>query len=225
MLLNWSFDMFCEKLILTVIAVAAINTAHGATIDFTSASAFAAATSNPITIGFNGILPAGTSFLPFNPLNLVGISFSATGPGVVVNLTTATFYSPNNYPSDFIVDSANTGVNNTLLISFPAPVFALALDYGGLGFTGTGSGTFTLSNGHVFTQPVLPTVGNTAFLGFVSTDPITSLQFVANDDSWVVTGLITASPVPEPSSGRTLGAGILLAVLAGRFLSSRARIA
>jgi hypothetical protein len=108
----------------------------------------------------------------------------------LVNVTIANFYAPNNYPADFIVDSTNPSRNNTLVIALPQPTHALALDYGGLGFTGVGTATITLSNGHVFTQARLPTVGNTTFVGFVSSDPITTLTLVTTNDSWVVLDVI-----------------------------------
>jgi hypothetical protein len=201
--------MIGAKTRLTVLVAGIMAVTQAATIDFTSAAAFAAATVNPNTINFNGILPSGTSFEPFSPLVVSGVSFSALTPGTFVNVTEANFYSPDNYSEPFIVDSSNPSSINKLLISFPSPVFALAVDYGGLGFSGVGIGTFTLSNGHVFTQPTLPTVGKTAFVGFVSTDPITSLQFAATNDSWIVTDFERASPVPEPTTYWMLGGSLL----------------
>ena len=165
------------------------------TADYTDPAAFAAATQSPTTIGFNGILMMGQQFSGFNPLMVSGVSFSTPTPGVNVNVTTANFYPPNDYPADFIVDSANTNSNEQLVITLAAPVYALALNYGGLGFHGgPGSATITLSNGHVFTVPSLPTVGNTNFVGFVSTEQITSVTIATTNDDWVVENLILATP-------------------------------
>ena len=103
------------------------------------------------------------------------------------------------YPQDFIVDSnnQNTGkanANNELVVTLTKPTLALGLDLGGLGFSGASSGTVTLSNGHSFTIPSLPTVGHTTFVGFTSTVPITSFTFATTNDSWVLEDVLLASP-------------------------------
>ncbi|MBV9308669.1 MAG: hypothetical protein JOZ45_21155 [Acidobacteriaceae bacterium] len=172
---------------------------NGSTIDFTSAAAYAAATTSSFAVSFNDILSPGTSFENFNPLVLSGTSFSTPDAGTFVNVTTATFYAPNNYRADFIVNSTNSSSSNTLVISLPS-TYALALDFGGLGFNGASTATITLSNGHVFTAASLPTVGSTEFVGFVSTDALTSLTLVTTNDSWVVQDFTTSSPVPEPAT-------------------------
>jgi hypothetical protein len=67
--------MIGAKTRLTVLVAGIMAVTQAATIDFTSAAAFAAATVNPNTINFNGILPSGTSFEPFK--------FLSTHPGHV----------------------------------------------------------------------------------------------------------------------------------------------
>jgi hypothetical protein len=192
-------------LILMVLAVTSIHS-QSLTIDISDPAVFAAATKNPNQIEFNGILPHGTPFASFNPLTVSGIQFSTPLANTNVNVTTSTYYSPNNYTADFIVDSVAgtnniSNINNELDITLPQPVHAIGLDYGGLGFSGVGTAVVTLSNGHVFTSNALPTVGQTRFIGFVSTDVITSLKIVTLNDSWVVTDLILATPgVPQGCS-------------------------
>jgi hypothetical protein len=44
-----------------------------------------------------------------------GISFSTPNAGTLVNVTTGTFYSPNNYGADIIVDSSSPSLSNTLV--------------------------------------------------------------------------------------------------------------
>lgn len=171
----------------------------GLTTDYTDPAAFAAATANPTKVGFANILPPGALFGGYSQLDVPGFSFSTPLPGTFVNITTAAYYSPQVYPQDFIVDSTVQGTglpnpNNQLCVTLGAPAFAVALDLGGLGFSGLGSGTITLSNGHTFSIPTLPTVGNTTFVGFVSTVPITNLTFATLNDSWVVEDVITATP-------------------------------
>jgi hypothetical protein len=183
--------------------ISSAGTAYAGTQDFTDSNSFASATTSPATIGFNNILPSGTTFEGFNPFQLLGITFSTTTPDTLVNVTAPTYYSPNIYPAPFIVDSVNSSSNNELTISFSKPTFAVALNYGGLGFSGIGSGTFTLSNGHVFEVANIPHVGHTAFIGFVSTEPITSIRFVTTNDHWVVQNLVLAEVSCGPSASFT----------------------
>src|SRR5262249_14986453 len=176
------------------------NPPAGATVDFTDRAAFAAATTNVTRVGFAGILPPGVRFGGYSELDVPGVSFSTPVPNTFVNVTTAGYYSPNVYPADFIVDSVNQATrqpnpNNTLFIALTQPTFAVGLDIGGLGFSGMGAGTITLSNGHVFSIASLPTVGNTTFVGFISTQPITNLTFSTTNDSWVVEDLLIANPI------------------------------
>jgi hypothetical protein len=71
-----------------------------------------------------------------------------------------------------------------------------------------GSATITLSNGHVFTQARLPTVGNTTFVGFVSSDPITTLTLVTTNDSWVVLDVILGNFAGIPAQTNCQGQSV-----------------
>ena len=178
-----------------------------ADVVYTSPAAFAAATVNPTVIGFNGILAPGQTFAGFNPLLVAGNSFSTPNAATFVNVTAADFYGPGfTYPADFIVNSSNPG-DNELDVTLANPTLALALDYGG--FNGGGLGTITLSDGTVFLNSSLTGLANTAFVGFVSTTPITGFTFVATNDAWVALDVITASPVPEPASYWLLGLAVM----------------
>lgn len=163
-------------------------------------------------VGFNGILGAGSCCASFNPLVVDGVTFSTPTPGAFVNVTTAGFYSPNNYPADFIVDSANPSSTQTLDISFPGTHFFL-LDFGGL-FNG-GANTIVLSDRSAFSEASSPTVGNTELRGFFSTDLITSLQLTFPNDNWLVEDftLTTPAPVPEPATLFLLASGLGLAAV------------
>jgi len=152
---------------------------------------------NFTSLDFNGILPTATPFEAFNPLVVDGVSFSTPTPGAFVNVTTADFYAPNDYAGDFIVDSANASPTQTLVISFPL-TYAVSLVFGGL-FTGGGN-MIALSNGFVVNQASSPTVGNTEFRGFVSSDPFSSLTLTLSNDSWVVEDFTVTSPAPEPAT-------------------------
>jgi hypothetical protein len=164
------------------------------TTTYSNPTAFGGAASSLSTIGFNGILPPSTQNRDFNPLVVSGASFSTPQPGTLVNVTTSTFYTPS-YPADFIVDSANSNASNQLVITLPAPTYAVGLTYGALGFkpipSTPSSGNITLSNGFVlpFAAGSLPTEGQTPFVGFVSGTPITSLTYTVNNDDWVLLNL------------------------------------
>lgn len=211
---------------LTITAVALLfgalvpaSEAKANTVVYTSPASYGAATADAKTVGFNGILGTGVSFEAFNPLILSGVTFSTPTPNTNINVTTANLYSPDDYAGDFIVDSANPSANNELVISLTIPTHALALDYGGLGFSGPSSATITLSNGYVFSPASLVSVGQTQFAGIVSSDLITSLTLVTTNDSWVVEDFSTSNPVPEPSTSAMLGGATLIALLLRRSFS------
>jgi len=201
------------RLLANVIALGvAANSSVQADTIYTSAAAFAAVTATPSVVGFNGILSPGQSFAGYNPLTVAGIQFSTPNPSTLVNVTAANFYSPTDYPADFIIDSVNPGPNNELDVVFSVPSLAFGLDYGA--FTGATTGVFTLSDGTVFVNNSLPFLGSTTFVGFVSTTPISSFSFTATNDSWVAQDVVLATPVPEPGSGP-----LVLAVFAGVWIA------
>jgi hypothetical protein len=184
------------------------RSAAATTIVYGSRSSFDAAVTGEIVDNFNGILAAGQLFAAFDPLVVDGVTFSS--PTALVNVTNKDFYAPGfSYANDFIVDSANPGPNNTLNIVLPSAVTAFGINFGSL-FTGA-NGSLALSNG--FTQGFVGTAvsGSVAFLGFVSTDPFSSVQLTIDGESWVVTDVIRASDaaaVPEPAALTLTGLGL-----------------
>jgi uncharacterized protein (TIGR03437 family) len=185
-----------------------LATAAAQTTSYTNLAAYTAATTNTTLIGFNGILPSGTTYEDFNPLTVDGVNFTTPTSGAEVNVTAANYYSPNNYPSAFIVD-ASSSPTGTLNISLPTSTYALALDYGQL--FGAGTGTITLSNGYTFNPSSIPTAGSTAFVGFVSTSPITSLSYTVTGDYWVLLDLRISTPQTTPSVTMSLSNPIIAA--------------
>jgi hypothetical protein len=164
---------------------------QASTTVFSNSTAFNGAATGISTVGFNGILPAGTPNEDFNPLVVGGYGFSTTNPGTFVNVTAANFYNPTNYPADFIVDSSNGGPDNELTIILPQPTRALAMNFGG--FNGGASGTISLSNSFVLPLSNLPALGQTQFTGLVSATPFSALTLIVNNDSWVVLNLLTGT--------------------------------
>jgi hypothetical protein len=189
---------------------------------YTSAAAFAAATTGPSTIGFDGIIVPPAMFAGFPSLSLGGATFSDGDPAVDVNVTAAGFYGPSiTYPADFLVDAGNTDPANTLNITFASGQAAVGLDFGAL-FSSVTS-TLTASTGTAVTDTATASAGSTEFVGFVSTTPITSLSLTVTGDSYVLEDVVLASPVPEPTTWAMLilAMGGLGAALRrrGRFVS------
>jgi len=198
---------------ITVSAVAQTTSiGQAGTRDFTDRASFATASGGfSKTIGFDGVRQGADYYSSYDhgPIVVSGITFSTSTRETFVDVTRAGYYSQGVYAGDYIVNSVNPSANNKLTITLPCPTLAIGIDFGGLGFKGQSSATITLSNGHTYNQASLPTVGHTAFVGFVSSDPIKSLTLDTVNDSWVVLDVVVAdclaqttptpSPTPEPT--------------------------
>jgi uncharacterized protein (TIGR03437 family) len=176
------------RILLLFLGAAVVGAAQNTSVAiFTNEAAFSAAIPGTVLIGFGGVLPAGTAFESFNPLIVSGGSFGTSTPGASVNVTDADYYSPNDYPNAFLLGAGSTTSQQTLNITLQKPSLAVAVDYGQL--FGGGTGSITLSNGFTYIPTTLPTVGNTAFVGFVSTTPITGLSYTVSGGDWVIEDL------------------------------------
>ncbi len=211
-----------RRIFITLALAAALGTsASAATIVYTTPADFAAATENPTSIGFNGILTPPQTFANFNPLTVAGISFATPNAGTAVNVTAADYYGAGfSFPADFIVNSFNPG-DNELDVTFSTPTFAFGLDYGAFG--GGGLGAMTLSDGTSYLDNSLPGLANTRFVGFVSDTAISSFSFVARGDAWIVEDLVIASPTPEPQSWILAMSTLLLGIPVARRFGNTAR--
>jgi uncharacterized protein (TIGR03437 family) len=174
---------FCVLAFCVVGTTAAAAQSMPVTI-FTNLNAYSSATTATTIVGFNGVLPAGTTFETFNPLIVSGVTFSSPGANSSLDVTTASYYAPRYYSNDFLVSAGPHAGGTTLNITFPSPTYAAALDYGQL--SGGGTATITLSNGFTYSPSNLPTTGSTAFFGFTSSTPITGLSYTVMGDAWVV---------------------------------------
>jgi hypothetical protein len=178
---------------------------------YTDLASFEAATTNDTTITFTAPSPTGfTDYSSYTDAG-TGTVFSIATP--YVNVTGADYYSPDDYPMDFLVESSTAdAVANTLTVTPPAGVSAIGFEIGSL----AGS-TFqvTLSDGSTFdiTPPAFNGLG---FFGFSSGTDITSLTLdTPVNDSFVIDEAILADTTPEPSS--TLLAVTALAALAALY--------
>jgi len=190
-------------------------------------SQFAAGTTGGVAGSFADVpLPncvASACFGGANPLagysSLQGVSFSTPNPadpnnppGALgnVNVDSAHYYGSNDlnapYAVNSVFDNAATSAD-VIVITLPSATTAFALDFNTL-FTST-TETFTLSNGFSATVNQTPTIlgpgPNSAFIGFLSTDPFDTITLsVPSDQSLVIADFTTAtanvSAVPEPST-------------------------
>lgn len=186
-----------------------VGTGRAATFTYNDVSGFNAATTGQVTSGFNGILvdPDRTTqgFGGYPSLTINGNTFTGS-PLDSVNINAAGFYGSSDLTVDYLVNPFAPGASSSLTITFAATT-AFGLDFTTL-FNST-TATFTLSNGTIATVLNTVTIGNTPeFIGFVSTDPFTSVTFsvpvcdaTAECQSWVVADVVNAvAAVPEPST-------------------------
>jgi hypothetical protein len=180
-----------------------VSAGNAGTVFYQSATDFNAATTNQVTTGFNGILTndqrTSTGYASYSPsLAVNGINFSGAPLGAV-NINAAGFYNSSDFSVDYLINPYQISSDpNVLTITF-APTTAFGLDFSTFN---KGPAAFELSNS--FGTTVDPTLGfeNSQFIGFVSTDMLSSLTLtVSSTESWVVTDVTTAvAAVPEPST-------------------------
>ena len=191
------------------------------TITYTSRSAFLAAAGATNTIDFSGIAPTNGSVSFSTPagLTLDGVNFvgsgtfaGSTGNDLFVFDGAQSVWTLNGTAA--LVGALANGMSNPtptigeLLITLPAGITALGMD---IGSTSPGTVVYnaTLSTGDTATGTATH-VG--AFLGFVSTTPITTLRFdttnPAGGPERLVLDNVTMNQVPEPSSVLLFLAGL-----------------
>jgi hypothetical protein len=171
-------------------------------IFYSDRPSFEAAATGLTVVDFEGIAPSPTSFAYFRTppgLTLAGVNFNIANatPGDGLNPTGRDYYKRASYPSDFLVPSVFTRVNTDLAITLPAGFTAIALDLGS--FNG-GKFTVHLSTGESFTETPA-SFGQLSFLGFTSSDPVSSLTVSATGPEVIVLDNFTfGNAVPEPGT-------------------------
>ena len=170
----------------SVVAVVALllsfSPAEAASVSvYTNRSDWVTATPNAATIGFEGLAPAfGSIFVPTPPgTNLSNVNFTidhASNNGSLYVYGPGFPYAGN---SALSTASSDSGPNN-ILVTLPAGVSSVGLDFGNIGGAPGNSVRFRLSSGEIFTGitggydgPSGPRWFN--FIGFKSDQPINTL--------------------------------------------------
>jgi hypothetical protein len=194
----------------TLALVAGSGLAHASLIVYTSQSAFNAATTSPTTFGFGGVAPAG-SYTPFTTYSSNGVAFTPIG-ATDVDVTSATYYSPTDYPADFIVNGGTATIPAGMLLTLSTPVNAIAFELGS--FDG-GPILATFSTGDTATLNPSPTLGSVTFWGFISSTPFATISLTDSDSTPAVylTSVTLASAAPEPSTFLLLGCALAAGAL------------
>jgi hypothetical protein len=222
MLANRRFGLWA---ILFGAALAVATTDAKALTVFTSAPAFDAATTGLTSVNFQAVTIGQDGYVDYATGPGGGYTDPATGtnfnfPTVPaadgdIDITEQDYYSPDDFPEDFIVAAANTaeylGANE--VITLPSPVTAFGMDISNYGETST---VYTLSNGDSVTNANPPGFGNVAFFGVTDSTPFSSITIPGYET--IVLDVSYETAVPLPSS---LTAGLALFGLVGAFSLSR----
>jgi hypothetical protein len=183
---------------------------------YNSQSSFDAATTGLKDVNFNGIV-GPTSFIDYaippgytDPATGTNFTFNS---GLDINITGRNYYSPTDFPDDFLVASTSVQDSASEIITLPTSETAV-----GLMFSTFSAATFvfTLSNGDSYTDAATPSLGNVAFLGFTDTSAFSSLTISvpSGNDTTILLDFqygtaVPGTTVPEPTSLALLGMGCL----------------
>ncbi len=185
--------------------VALTGLVHAGTVEYTNLAAFDSATTAATTFGFPEQPPPPFNFTDFYNGVTVGPATFTIGnsptPGTPTTSGTVILLEGRglgSYGVPFL--GAQAPINDALsLLVTTAPTYGIAFDYGSQADPQTLS--ITLSTGDVFSLD-LPSSGNTQdFIGFTSSDLITTVSFVgtassSSDQNFVLTDFTLASAPP-----------------------------
>jgi len=194
------------------------DVASAATTLTLSSSTFDSDTIGDVTGNFEGVTPlsncsANGCFGGFASVTVAGATFTTPNSGGQINVNSANYNGPSDQSTPYLVNSVYNGSAPDIVdIALASPTTAFGLNFDTL-FNST-TATFTLSNGYSTNVSSTPTEGNAAFIGFLSSTPISSVQIsVPNDQSIVVSDFTTAtattvSAAPEPAIWLLMIAGL-----------------
>jgi hypothetical protein len=208
-----------------LVAVSAAATAAQASVEvFTDRVAFDAAISGSQTYGFNGLAPS--DWYSVSPsVNVGPATFSSPGASLANIFAYSAGTSFDHYSTSSLTAQGIGGAKATLNVSISDPsTTAIGFDVGSYAMLNAASDIFI--NGVDVTNIVTPgAIGATEFIGFLSTDAISSVTFknVAAPTIDLVdftTGVKAVGGVPEPSEWALV---IMGAGMAGTALRRRRR--
>lgn len=210
------------------------SAAHAGLIEYTDRSSFLADAGNTSTIGFEGIAPVGGSVDTCGSLSLGGVQFVGAAAGGQVRCGGTFVLSSSAPPSGWFDwgtgDSLggdrfgyfqSSGTPLGYLQAFlPANTYAVGTDFWILYDTGVKSGNVLFDvwvggTDHQFTFSADTTL-TTKFEGFISTDPIDSIQYRSlgvgsNAPYGGLDNFTLTSSAPEPNTLILLGLSVALA--------------
>ena len=196
------------------LSVSLASPAHATVAIYTSAGAFAAATTIQHSAGFEG-LGFGRSYAPFTQdgiqFTALGIDFYVTSPGQALT------QNPNSFPSSAL--SADGDENFRIALASGAAFGSIGLDYATNRFAPPIITLFTDLGATIgsFAVPIAP--DHVGFVGFVSTIPIgyatTSVDRGYIEDTAIdnvrLGPVVSASAVPEAGTWQMLILGFGIA--------------
>jgi hypothetical protein len=192
----------------------AADTASATVTEYTDPTTYSAATSNSTTFTFDGLTAPGT--VSFGPVTFGGLVFSgddsSSFPYVVGS--GSSYYAGTAF---FTSLSSTPGIDERLCYSLGST--AIAFIYGDFVDGGGQPFTVTLNTGDSFqlSTPANPGSG-TAFVGFVSDTPITTVTFSDNGQGFDLLK-VDESPArgaPEPAPLALMAVGLLSLAMLGR---------
>jgi len=190
-------------------AVASVTT-------YATRTAFDAVAAGITTIGFEGIAPTDgfTGFGNGASLTLSGVTFAAHS-GVYLYVNSSTYYAVNDPPAydlgsgDYLL--AGSGAPASISITLPAPVTAVAFNFGTFD-DATSQITISLAPGGDVLTSSAPYPTNT-FVGFTSSVPLSSLQITVTagnrrDTLTLDNFSFAAVAIPEPKTITLVALGL-----------------
>jgi hypothetical protein len=216
--------MRAKQGIITIFGFVMVGAVQGAVIEYTDRAAWLAAAGAVTNLDFEGIAPAGGRTDFNGPVTFSGVQFTAPfigGSGVAESAVSAGLDYVNAWGSG---DKLQASFGVEFDIALPNGVTAVGSDImiTSTFFFGTnGSYTAILSTGDTFTNIFSSGPPTRSFVGFISTEPITSITLISNPSLAMLDNFaFTAVSVPEPGTFGLFGAGLL-----GAFLLARRRLA